>query len=800
VKITSLNREKTDNKIFNQGNINIKRRRLIIEGTVQGVGFRPFVYRMAGKYGLKGYVKNSSGDVVIEAQGGSKEVDKFIDQILSNSVKGSRITGAYTEKLQPDIGLSNFVILKSDVSDYLQSTITPDIGICRSCKEELNDPSNMRFSYPFISCTNCGPRFSVQYGSPYDRKNTSMKQFQMCSGCEKEYFSEEDLRFCSEINSCKFCGNQLWLKSSLNELKGVDEKAIERTAKLLLDEKVVAIKGIGGFNIACLASSRKAVDRIRDIKKRPFKPFAVMVKNVKQAMGIAVLRDDESRLLTGKERPIVLLDKKQNLIIDESVAPDLSKVGVMLPNNPVQEMLIKETGEPLVMTSGNLHSEPLIFGNSEAMEKLGSKVDAVLMNDREIVNPLDDSVVYSAGKKTVMIRRARGYVPGYIRLKKQTMPLFAMGSDLKNSFCLANGKKAILSQHIGDLSNKRTMERLEKTVKDFVRIFKIKPSLVVSDLHPDYNSTILADRLGITRIGVQHHFAHIVSCMAEHGLESTVIGVAFDGSGYGEDGTVWGSEFLMADLDSYKRAAHFRAVPMAGGDIAVSKPYRMALSFIYSMFKDDYFELAQKFFPGIKIGEIGMIKAQIGAKINSPETTSCGRLFDAVSALIGLKREVSYEGEAAAVLEAAAAKPKTDSVVYPAPIIHTKKGLIIDTKPLLKRVIQDVLDKENPSLIALRFHRSVANIIVNTCSILRKAAGINEAALSGGVFQNKLLLRLTVDELENQAFKFYFNENVPINDGGIALGQAVAGSLIYQKIVQEKNEFSPNKYTEQKCA
>lgn len=740
---------------------------------MQGVGFRPLVYQLALKNRLSGYVFNTSGDVTIILEGKEKDIVRFLDQLKASPPPRSRIESIEIEEW-PAEGIQGFEIRESRIRADEYQLISPDIATCPLCVEEILNPSDRRFGYSFTNCTNCGPRFTIIEEIPYDRKNTTMAGFDMCPQCRAEYDNPNDRRFHAQPDACPACGPGLMLvDTSGEEIKG--DGPLSATATLLKSGKIVALKGLGGFLLACDATDDSALALLRQRKRRRSKPFAVMTPSIDDAEALCYISPQEKDLLTSPQAPIVLLRRRSPSILSGLVAPDTAYMGVMLPYTPMHHLLLRKVGGPLVMTSGNLSEEPIAADNEEAMQRLSGIADFFLMHNRGICSRYDDSVAMTVNNRMQVVRRARGFAPYPIHLPYDSTMVFSCGAEVKNSFCMTRGNHAFLSQHIGDLENLETLEHLEDTVGLYKRIFHIEPELIAYDMHPEYLSTKYAlgliNSTGIKGVPVQHHHAHIVSCMADNGVTDRVIGVAFDGTGYGEDGAIWGGEFLLADYSGFKRLAHLEYLPMPGGKAAIEKPYRMTLSYLFRAFGNDALGLSLPFFEGMDSHEIGLIKAQIDRGINSPLTSSCGRLFDAVSALLNIRKESDYEGQAAVEMESLADEGIDTS--YPFDIMEKKGISIISFKNMFRSMITDIIAEVPVSYIAGRFHATIADVILTICRGLVRETDVNKVALSGGVFQNRLLLEKTIKRLEAEGMAVLTHHNVPANDGGIALGQAV---------------------------
>lgn len=742
-------------------------KKIRVYGIVQGVGFRPFVYRLAKRYALKGWVLNTSSSVEIEIEGEEESIERFIIDLQTKLPPIARI-----EKIEIEDSLPNNYhdfSIKESREDLGYQLISPDIAVCKDCLKELFDPKDRRYRYPFINCTNCGPRFTIIKDIPYDRKNTTMAKFKMCDDCEREYNDLLDRRFHAQPNACPVCGPKLWIK-------GIDsEDPIKETAKLLKEGFIVAIKGLGGFHLACDATNTRTVKLLRERKKRGYKPFAVMMKDLDTVKRYCYISLEEERLLQSPQSPIVLLKIKNLGDISVEVAPNNRYLGVMLPYTPLHHILLREIDLPLIMTSGNLSEEPICQDNEEALDRLKGIADYFLLNDRDIYSRYDDSVVFVLEDKPQIIRRARGYAPSPIKLPFKIKQTLACGGELKNTFCLTKDNYAFISQHIGDLENIETLEHFTNTIELYKRLFRVEPEVIACDMHPDYLSTRYALQFEeiLPIIRVQHHYAHIVSCMVENGITEPVIGVAFDGSGYGLDGNIWGGEVLIADYDSFIRKAHLEYLPMPGGELAIRKPYRLAIGYLYSLFGDIP---KLSFLDNVSEEEIKIIKEQIEKGINTPLTSSIGRLFDAISSILNICSEATYEGQPAIELEMAIEDTDSEEY-YNFEIENDNDTFIIKVKPLFEEILDDISKVPN-SYISVKFHNTVARIILDLSTLIREETKINTVALSGGCFQNRALLKKSIVFLKEERFRVYIHSNVPCNDGGLSLGQAIIGGRV----------------------
>ena len=754
-----------------------KAARINIRGVVQGVGFRPFVYRLAHQHKLNGWVRNTSGNVEIAAEGADGSVKGFIDDLQVKAPPLARISGIETSFCSPE-GYTSFEIRESLRQQGEYQLVSPDIATCDDCGKEIFDSTDRRHRYPFTNCTDCGPRFTIIEDIPYDRPNTTMRRFQMCPRCQQEYDDPLDRRFHAQPNACPDCGPRLSLVDSNGNPVASDDP-IKVASDLIKAGNILALRGLGGFQLACDATDGESVARLRERKQRPSKPFAVMLATMEEIERHCTLSNDERELLQSPQSPIVLVQWNRNASdICEAVAPNLKYLGAMLPYTPLHHLLLRETALPLVMTSGNLSEEPIAKDNDEALRRLGRIADYFLLHDRDIFARYDDSVTMVEGMPQ-LIRRARGYAPYPISLPFTAKQVLACGAELKNTFCLTKDEHAFLSQHIGDMENEETLEHFENTVELYKRLFRIKPEAIACDMHPEYLATKyaaeMAERRGVPLITVQHHHAHIASCLIDNGVEEPAIGVALDGTGYGTDGTIWGGEFLVADCAHFERAGHLEYVPLLGGEAAIKSPYRMALSYIWTLLGKDYP------LEGLPIADrdhstINILKQQMERGVNSPPTSSAGRLFDAVSALAGVRGEVNYEAQAAIELEMLAPDVDFQGEPYHFFIAEREGVRVIQLAELFDDMVSEVKNGISASAISLRFHHTMASMVGQMCSLISNDTGITQVALSGGVFQNRLLLRLTTDALRKEGFTVLTHRMVPTNDGGVSLGQAVVAN------------------------
>ncbi len=746
------------------------RYKIAVEGIVQGVGFRPFVYLLAERFGLAGSVCNDSRGVTIEVEGGENLLQQFVAAVRDEKPPLATIQSIDIEKT-PTRGDAGFRILQSAVDQSRRAQVAPDTFVCDDCLAELLDPADRRYRYPFINCTNCGPRYTIVTGIPYDRALTTMADFPLCADCQAEYDDPTSRRFHAQPNACPACGPRLRLVAlDGSTLDCVDplEDAIHRLGA----GQIVAIKGLGGYHLAVDAFNQAAVAELRRRKQRDEKPFALMAKDLDAVRELAVVGSDEARLLQGIERPIVLLGKRPGHGLAENIAPGNRCFGIMLPYTPLHHMLLQDF-KALVMTSANLCDEPIAFEDHEALQRLATIADAFLCHNRRIYTRTDDSIARVMANRPLLLRRSRGFVPRGVALSGDSCPVLAVGAELKNTVCLTRGDRAFLSQHVGDLKNLEVYESFRTTISHLQRLLEVVPQRVAHDLHPDYYSTRYAlEESGLPSVAVQHHHAHLASCLAEHGIREPAIGIIFDGIGYGADGHIWGGEFLVGDLKEYQRLGHLRYQPMPGGDLATRQPWRMALSYLQSVFGEIPDEL--KCFAGIAENELHLVSQAMDRGINAPLTSSCGRLFDAVAAIIGLRQVVSFEGQAAMELEMLA--DPGQSTVYPYRLSDQNDQIICDPAQMIESIVKDHLSGVGADQLAGRFHLTLAMMIAEVCAELQQRTGLNLIVLSGGVFQNRLLTEMVVPRLEKSGLTVLTHSLVPPNDGGLALGQAAVAA------------------------
>ena len=771
----------------NRSSAAVTRKHVQVRGIVQGVGFRPFVYNLAASLGLAGYVFNSSAGVTIEIEGGAKAIDTFLTMLQADPPALAEVTEIAVADMEP-IGDLAFSILDSRREAGEFSLVPADAGTCELCWRDFGDAANRRFGYPFTNCTHCGPRYTIIEDIPYDRAMTTMSEFTMCAACAAEYDDPADRRFHAQPNACAVCGPSLCLVpagASLGECSFAERdslSAVHEARRLLREGNILAVKGLGGFLLACDAQNGAAIAELRRRKRRPAKPFALMARDLDAVRKMCEVSAEEEAVLLHPRRPIVVLRRRLDAGLPEEIAPGNDTVGVMLPYTPLHYLLFSDSPDSeaefsaLVMTSGNRSEEPIVVSNAEALSQLGEIADWFLLHNRDIAVRVDDSVVRVFDGRERVLRRSRGFVPQAIDLEIPMTEVLAVGGELKNTFCLTKGHYAILSQHIGDLENYEAQRFFEETLASMRRLFKVEPRAIVHDLHSGYRSTRMALESEIEhKIGVQHHHAHVASCMAENHLHGRVIGVAFDGTGYGTDGRIWGGEFLVADFAGFERRAHLRNVWMPGGDAAVRQPWRMVLSYLRDTFGSEM-PNALKCFRGVTPKQMELVDAMIARRLYSVETSSCGRLFDAVASLVGVGQEVTFEGQAAIALETIAG-PRVERQLE----VERRYGfeigpgepIVLDFRPMIAEIVQDLSHGIGAGEIAACFHHTLAAAVVEICERIRTSDGLERVCLSGGTFQNLTLLGQTTAELRRRGFGVFLQATVPANDGGIALGQAV---------------------------
>ena len=737
----------------------IARRRFEIEGVVQGVGFRPFVYRVAQRFDVRGWVLNSSDGVVIEAEADADVLDRFIGAIQSELPPLARIDKLTASRAEPN-GEDKFEIKQSAAIAGHFALVPPDVGTCADCYRDFTDPTNRRYQYPFTNCTNCGPRYSIIRDVPYDRPKTTMVEFKLCAESQAEYDDPANRRFHAEPNACPVCGPKLSMP-------------LEEVRALLAAGRILAIKGLGGFHLACDAANDGAVALLRERKRRSGKAFAIMTRDLAVVEQLCIVGDADRKLLESPRRPIVLLERRTDAGVSTHVAPRNTKLGIMLPYTPLHYLLFEGTRlQALVMTSGNISEEPIVSRNDE-IGRLAGLADHFVLHDRDIQTRVDDSVIQTFEGREYPVRRSRGFAPEPVDLGVPVREILACGGELKNTLCLTKDHYAILSQHIGDLENLETMVFFRETLAHLTHFFSISPVAVAYDLHPNYMSTRYAlQESGLPAVGVQHHHAHIASCMADNEISGSVIGVALDGTGYGTDGKIWGGEFLVCDFENFERRAHLAYLPLAGGDSAVRQPWRSALAYLDAAFGSDAASLPLPLFKQIPPKQIEFVRTMIARKIQTVDTSSCGRLFDAVSSILGIRHETTYEGQAAIELEAAATQAD-ESYGFE---ISSSDPMQIDLHSTIRSLTADFLGGTSAGIVSARFHATMARVVVDVCTRIRQSSGLNRVCLSGGTFQNLHLLAQSTAGLRASGFEVYIHHRVPTNDGGLALGQAVIAS------------------------
>jgi len=762
-----------------------------VQGTVQGVGFRPYVYRLAGEHGLTGFVLNDSHGVLLEVEGSASAVEGFLTRLGPEAPPLAVVERILAEERRP-LGERGFAILHSPRGGTIDAPVSPDSATCADCLRELLDPRDRRFRYPFINCTNCGPRFTIVEGVPYDRPFTTMASFQMCAHCRAEYEDPRDRRFHAQPNACPDCGPSLSLLAGDGRpaSRGAAGDPLRAAAAALREGRIVAVKGIGGYHLACRADEEAAVARLRARKHREEKPFALMVASAQHAAALVALGAAERELLGSVERPIVLAQRLEHAPVAASVAPNARELGVMLPYSPLHHLLLGElgaqrgAGPALVMTSANVSEEPIAYRDEDVVARLGGIADLMLVHDRPIRTRTDDSVVRvvtgRSGPRAMLLRRSRGYVPAPLALPLACeRPLLACGAELKNTFCLARGARAWVSQHIGDLENYETLCSFTEGVEQFERLFGIVPEVVAHDLHPEYLSTKYAlERDGVELVGVQHHHAHLAGALAEHGIHDSAVAAVFDGSGYGTDATLWGGELLVGDLADFRRVGAILPVRLPGGERAVREPWRMACAWLWALAEAE----GRAGPPALPVALRGRVSERrwrqvaelLRTGINSPVTTSVGRLFDAVAALCGLRSEVNYEGQAAIELEAAC--DPSERHAYPVAIERAGGLLVIDPREVIQAIAADVAAGVPAGAIASRFHGWLGAATVQACTAAAGAANTELVALGGGVFQNRRLLESVIAGLESVGLRVLVSERLPAGDGGISYGQAAVAA------------------------
>jgi len=748
---------------------------IALQGAVQGIGFRPFVYRLAAELGLSGWVMNSRRGILIEAEGSPSRLEVFLLRIEKEKPPGSFIQ-SFEFSFRDPVGYAGFEIRPSDDAGSPAALVLPDIATCTDCLDELFNPTNRRYLYPFTNCTRCGPRYSIIESLPYDRANTTMRKFEMCDACRSEYEDPLNRRFHAQPNACPICGPSLELWDESARPLSKYQEALVGAADAIRAGMIVAVKGLGGFHLITDARNEEAVVRLRRRKRREEKPFALMVPSMERIREVCEVFDLEARLLLSSEAPIVLLRRTSEISnlkspIAPSVAPGHPDLGVMLPYTPLHHVLMRELGFPVVATSGNVSDEPICTDEREAADRLGGIADLFLIHNRPIRRHVDDSVVRIMMGREQVLRRSRGYAPLPVRLKETAPSLLAVGGHLKNTVAVTAGSVIFISQHIGDLDTPEAFEAFQKVIADLRALYDVRPERIVCDRHPDYLSSQFARKQGEAVTAVQHHRAHVASCMAENELDGPVLGVSWDGTGYGDDGTIWGGEFFVTDTALFRRVASFRNFQLPGGAAAIREPRRAAAGLLYEILDDRLFDRDGLFLPrSFSPSERKVLRTMLTRGIHSPRTSSVGRLFDAVSSIVGLRQQVRFEGQAAMELEFAIGGVRTEEA-YPFQISNLKfqmdERLIIDWEPMVSGILDDLERSVPVGRISARFHNTLAGIIVDAA----ERVGEERVVLSGGCFQNKYLSERAVRRLESAGFRPYWHQRIPPNDGGIALGQ-----------------------------
>lgn len=752
-----------------------QRIRITIRGAVQGVGFRPFIYRLAAEMQLPGWITNSAQGVSIEVEGIKEKLDAFLLRIEREKPPRSFLQSLEVSFLDP-AGYENFEIRQSVSEGENTAFVLPDISTCPDCLMEIFDEENRRYLYPFTNCTNCGPRFTIIESLPYDRPNTTMKAFQMCDDCRREYRNPLDRRFHAQPNACPACGPHLELWNGQGDAVSKHGEALLQAADAIRKGEIVALKGLGGFQLLVDAGNEIAVARLRERKQREEKPFALMCPSVTSARELCGISELELRLLLSPESPIVLLQRTSENGIARSVAPGNPYLGIMLPYTPLHHILMRELGIPIVATSGNISDEPICIDEYEALVRLEGIADLFLVHDRPILRHVDDSVVRILLGREMVIRRARGYAPLPVQMKTTAPRLLAVGGHLKNTVALTAGHGAFLSQHIGDLETSESYRAFQDVIRSFLSLYQVKPDHVVCDMHPEYLSTKYAKSAGTPVMGIQHHYAHVASCMAENELEGPVLGVSWDGTGYGEDHTIWGGEFLLVEGHSFRRVASLRTFRLPGGSMAIKEPRRTAIGLLYEIFGDGLFDIDWlSLLHAFTGSEQAVLRQMLSRGTNSPLTSSAGRLFDGVACLLGLRRKNSFEGQAAMELEFAA-KNAGVAATYPFTVRETAEPMRLDWDPMIREILSDVANGIPAGISAAKFHNTLAEMIV----AVAQRTGCERIVLSGGCFQNVYLTEETVHRLRREGFRPYWHQRVPPNDGGIALGQIFAAAKMLQ--------------------
>lgn len=752
----------------------VKRTQILIKGIVQGVGFRPFVFGLARENSLRGHVLNNQAGVLVDIEGDTQRIDHFIERIKSDCPPLSLVESVTRHDDLDLKDYEDFLILASQANGVKTLPISADVATCADCLREMSDPTDRRYRYPFINCTNCGPRFTIIEGVPYDRARTTMRDFEMCAACRVEYEDPSNRRFHAEPTACADCGPRLYLSGDPDAGEYDRREVIENTRELLLDGKIVAIKGLGGYHLACDSLNHEIVSALRRRKYREDKPFALMADSVETVKSYCLVSAEEEKLLSSPSRPIVLLERRPGDDIPEAVAPNVKNLGFMLPYTPLHHLLLDGLGRPLVMTSGNTSDEPIAYVDKDAADRLKNIADYYLLHDREIHIRTDDSVARVRKNGSPMIlRRSRGYAPAPVKTAfKCSRQILACGAELKNTFCIMRDDNAFISHHIGDLKNLETLRSFETGIEHFKQLFDLAPGVIAYDLHPEYLSTkyALAHDDIETKIGIQHHHAHIASCLADNMADGEVIGVAMDGLGFGADGKMWGGEFFVADLKDATRIAHLDYIPLPGGARAVREPWRLAATYLQRACGDGFLDLDLPFVRDLDRPAWEVLRQMIAKNANCPETSSMGRLFDAVAAITGLRNTVNYEGQAAIELEAIADAGAIKSYEFDI------DGDIIKCEKVIRQAVDDLLDGRSAAEVSASFHLGVVGLIVDVALRTRDERNLDRVALSGGVFQNMFLLERVCSRLESSGFEVLTHSRVPASDGGISFGQAAVAN------------------------
>ncbi len=764
----------------------IQRIRIALRGAVQGVGFRPFVYALASEMMLPGWVLNSPQGVFIEVEGKEEDLHSFLFRLQNEKPALSFIQSLEFSFLDP-IPYSGFEIRDSELLGTRDTLILPDIAMCAECLSDVFDSNNRRYRYPFTNCTHCGPRFTIMESLPYDRSNTSMKSFKMCPDCGKEYENPDDRRFHAQPNACPVCGPSLQLWDPSGNLLSSKERALMESVEAIRDGHIVAIKGLGGFHLVTDARNAQAVETLRFRKHRDEKPFALMYPSLESAEKDCAISRLEARLLNSPEAPIVLLSRKRGnsrQSIAPNVAPHNPYLGVMLPYTPLHHILMNELAFPIVATSGNLSEEPICIDEQEALARLSGIADLFLVHNRPIVRHVDDSILRVVMQRELVLRRARGYAPLPLHFGGMSSDILAVGGHLKNTIAVTAGNNIFTSQHIGDLENREASEAFHNVILSFHRLYQTNPTHVAADMHPDYDSTKYASECGIPMVSVQHHYAHVAACMAENELDGRVLGVSWDGTGYGLDGTIWGGEFLLTEKAGFERVASFRKFRLPGSAAAIKEPRRSALGVLFEVMGDHAFDLKDLApIRSFSNTEISVLSQMLRKEIQSPWTTSAGRLFDAVASLTGIRQSINYEGQAAMELEFTVGSESTNEV-YPFSISDWIEAsakdnaqtppITVDWEPLIRAILQDIQNAIPLAMISKKFHNTLAEIIVEVA----QSAAEKRIVLTGGCFQNRVLVERAVQRLRTEGFHPYWHQRIPPNDGGISVGQVVAAARL----------------------